>query len=527
MHLQLFDVAVGIIYVVIVLVVANLLQRGRRATIEEDQDFAPSTRALPWWAIGTSLIAANISAEQIIGMSGSAYAMGIGIASYEWLAALALVVVGKYFLPVFLKNKISTMPQFLRMRYGVKTQVTMGLFWIGLYTFVALTAIMWLGATAVHAVTGLSLTMSLILLALVAGNYALYVGLKAAAFTDVVQVAMLVLGGLVISIFSLEQISAAAGGSSGIGGLVFGFQTLQARLPEHFHMILTPDSPYYKYLPGISVLLGGMWVVHFAYWGFNQYIVQRALTARSIHEVHNGVILAAFIKLLMPVIVVLPGICAAFLLPHLGRPDEAYPNLMTLLPSGLLGFVFVALVAAIIASMGSTLSSIATIFTNDVLKALYTGASKRFLVIVGRFAAIVALILAMAVSAPLLGHFDQAFQYIQEFNGFFTPGITVIFLLGLFWKRATETGALLAAVGSVVISTIYAVFLPAVPFIERMGYAFAICLVLAVGASLLRKSKERTSSIDVSGIDYSTGPIYNIAAVLIVAILTALYWWWW
>jgi solute:Na+ symporter, SSS family len=526
MHLQLFDVAVIIIYAVIVLAVANLLQRGRR-TSEDDQDYTPSSRALPWWAIGTSLIAANISAEQIIGISGSAYAMGIGIAAYEWLAAFALVVVGKYFLPVFLKNRISTMPQFLRLRYGVKTQVTMGLFWIGLYTFVSLTAIMWLGATAVHAVTGLSLTMSLILLALVAGNYALYVGLKAAAFSDVVQVAMLVLGGLVISFFSLEQISASAGGGGGIDGLVFGFQTLQTRLPEHFHMILAPDNPYYKYLPGIAVLLGGMWIVHFAYWGFNQYIVQRALTARSIHEVHNGVVLAAFLKLLMPLIVVLPGICAAYLMPHLSRSDEAYPALMTLLPSGLLGFVFVALVAAIIASMGSTLSSIATIFTVDVFKVLHKKASKRLQVIIGRFAAIAALIIAMAVATPLLGHFDQAFQYIQEYNGFFTPGITVIFVLGMFWKRTTETGALLAAVGSVAISAFYAVFFPAVPFIERMGYAFGICLVLAVGASLASKTKETASGIDVSGIDYSTGPIYNIAIIAIAAILAGLYWLWW
>jgi SSS family solute:Na+ symporter len=264
MHLKLFDVVVIIVYATLVLVVAHLLQRGRRVHADEDQDYTPSTRALPWWAIGTSLIAANISAEQIIGMSGSAYAMGIGIASYEWLAAFALLVVGKYFLPVFLKNQVSTMPQFLKLRYGARTQVTMAVFWIGLYTFVSLTAIMWLGATAVSAVTGLSLTMSLILLGLVAGNYALYVGLRGTGGADVVHVTMLVLGGIVISYFSLEQISANAGGSGGLHGLIFGFQTLQARLPEHFHMILRPDNPYYKYLPGITVLLGGMWIVHFA-----------------------------------------------------------------------------------------------------------------------------------------------------------------------------------------------------------------------------------------------------------------------
>jgi len=527
MHLKLFDVAVIILYATLVLVVAHVLQRGRRNGSDEDADYTPSSRALPWWAIGTSLIAANISAEQIIGMSGSAYAMGIGIASYEWLAAFALIVIGKYFLPVFLKNQISTMPEFLKLRYGARTQVTMALFWIGLYTLVSLTAIMWLGATAVHAVTGLSLTMSLILLGLVAGNYALYVGLRSAAFSDVVQVVMLVIGGLVISYFALEQISASEGGGGGLHGLLFGFQTLQTRLPHHFHMILRPDNPYYKYLPGITVLLGGMWIVHFAYWGFNQYIVQRALTARSIREVQNGVVLAAFLKLLMPVVVVLPGIAAALLLPDLNRSDEAYPTLMLLLPSGLLGLVFVALVAAIIASMGSTLSSIATIFTMDVLSVVHKGTTKRLMIIIGRFAAIVALIIAMVVSVPLLGHFDQAFQYIQEYNGFFTPGITVIFLLGMFWPRATETGALLAAFGSVVLSTGMAIFMPQIPFLERMGWVFAICLALAITASLIEWNKAKTSTIDVSGIDYSTGAIYNVAAVVIVALLGGLYWWWW
>jgi SSS family solute:Na+ symporter len=523
MHLKLIDVAVIILYATLVLAVAHLLQRGRRSRSDEDTDYAPSTRALPWWAIGTSLIAANISAEQIIGMSGSAYAMGIGIASYEWLAAFAMIVIGKYFLPVFLKNHIATMPQFLKMRYGTKTQVTMAVLWICLYTFVALTAIMWLGATAVHAITGLSLIMSLVLLGLVAGNYALYVGLKATAFTDVVQVVMLVLGGLVISYFALAQIATSAGGH----GLIFGLQTLQTRLPEHFHMILAPDNPYYKYLPGMTVLFGSMWIVQFAYWGFNQFIVQHALAARSIREVQNGMVLAAFLKLLMPVIVVLPGIAAAFLLPHLGRSDEAYPNLMLLLPSGLLGFVFVALVAAIIASMGSTLSSIATIFTVDVMKVVHKGANKRLLVIVGRFAAIVALIIAMAVSAPLLGHFDQAFQYIQEYNGFFTPGIIVIFLLGLFWKRATETGALLAGVGSVLASALLAIFVPHMPFLVRMSWVFGICLTLAVSASLLQWKKARTSTIDLSGIDYSTSVVYNLAAAVIVGMLAGLYWWWW
>ena len=519
MHLQLFDVIVIILYATFVLVVSQFAGRGKGGDVAELEGYAPQSRALPWWAIGTSLIAANISAEQIIGMSGSAYAMGIAIASYEWLAALVLLIVGKYFLPIFLKNKIQTMPEFLRRRYGQSTQIVMAAFWIGLYIFVGLTSILWLGATAVHTVTGLTLVASLILLGLFAGNYALTVGLKAMAFTDVVQVSMLVLGGLVISYLALERVS----GGAGLVGLLDGFRILSTKLPDHFHLILHANNPYYKYIPGIGVLLGGMWIVHLSYWGFNQYIVQRALTARSIREVQKGVVLAAYLKLLIPALVVMPGIAAAILVPHLERSDEAYPYVMTFLPSGVLGFVFVALVAAIVASMGSALSSIATIFTVDIFKVVRKETTDRQLVIVGRFVAIGALAMAMLSAVPLLGHFDQAFQYIQEFNGFFTPGIVVIFLLGMFWARATEKGALVAAIGSPLASLVFWLYLPQVPFLDRMACVFLFCAIAAVAVSLFDRSKAQQSSIEVKGIDFSTSPGFNAAGVMLVLILVVLY----
>lgn len=519
MHLRLFDIIVIIFYAILVLAVAHLFQRAGRTDDDDYDDRAPKHRALPWWAIGTSLIAANISAEQIIGMSAAAYALGMGVAAYEWLAAFAMVVIAKYFLPIFLKNQVLTMPQFLRLRYGAKTQVTLALFWIALYTLVSLTATMWLGANAVHAVTGLSLTMSVILLGLVAGNYALYVGLKGAHFTDVVQVAMLVLGGLVMAVFALEQIGAGK-------GLVAGYMQLSAGLPEHFHMILKPANPYFKYLPGLTAVFGSMWIIQFSYWGCNQYIVQRALAASSVREVQRGVVLAAFLKLLMPLIVVLPGLAAAYLLPPpLARADEAYPLLMNMLPPGLLGFVFVALVAAIIASTGSTLSSIAKIFTNDVVAVLYPKVSHRLLIIIGRFTAIGALIIAMVLAAPLLGHWDQAFQYIQEYTAFLSPGVVVIFALGLFWPRANETGALWAAGTSVIGSGFYALYLPQLPFMVRMGYVFLLCLTVAIAGSLL--TKRAASEIGTDGVDFKTEPSYNAAAALIVLCLIGLYWCFW
>ena len=270
-----------------------------------------------------------------------------------------------------------------------------------------------------------------------------------------------------------------------------------------------------------------MWVMHFSYWGFNQFISQRALEANSIRQVQHGVVLAAFLKLLIPVFVVLPGIAALSLVPGLTRPDEAYPRLMTLLPSGLMGFVFVALVAAIVSSMGSTLSSIAVIFSKDFLKNTPLGRNDRRRIIAGRFVAIVALIFAMLAAMPILGRIDQAFQYVQDFTGFLTPGVLTIFLTGMFWRRATEKGALAAVVGSVTISAVLRVFLPQVPFIDRIGGTFLACMGLAIAVSLLHPERKVVSTIDTAGIDYSTDATFNTAGLVILAILIALYTLWW
>jgi solute:Na+ symporter, SSS family len=413
-----------------------------------------------------------------------------------------------------------------------------------MYVFVNLTSILWLGSTAFSTVTGISQEMSLVILAVFCGAYALYGGLKAIALTDVVQVTMLVLGGMVIVFISLTHVS---GDVSALGAL-HGFQMLLDKVPNnHFHMILHPDNPFYKDLPGLSVILGGMWVANLSYWGFNQYIIQRGLAAKNIHEAQKGIVLAAFLKLLIPLLVVVPGIAAIVIAPHI-KNDQAYPTLMTLLPPGLLGIVFAALIAAIIASLGSKVNSIATIFTMDVFKTFNKKTSEKGLVITGRITAITALVIAVLVAKPLIGGFDQAFQFIQDFSGFFTPGITVIFLLGLFWKRATEAGALVAAVGSVVISgvcylgayigglaTVQAhpaiasalVYASKVPFMNRMGYTFLACLVLAIIASLMQTPKPQNVTVDVQNVDYSTTTSFKIAAVAIIAILIALYATWW
>jgi SSS family solute:Na+ symporter len=555
MHLSAIDIAVVILYAVFIFVLAQLVSREKKGHAKNSQDYFLASRALPWWAIGTSLIAANISAEQIIGMSGSGYAIGLGIASYEWMAALTLLIVGVFFLPVFLKNQIYTMPEFLKRRYGPNIQFVMAILWLLMYVFVNLTSILWLGSTAFSTVTGISQQYSLIILATFCGVYALYGGLKAIALTDVVQVTMLVLGGLVILFIALTHIS----GDVSALGAVHGFQMLLHKVPDnHFHMILHPDNPFYKDLPGLSVILGGMWVANISYWGFNQYIIQRALAAKSIHEAQKGIVLAAFLKLLIPLIVVVPGIAAVLIASHaqMACPDDitkicndrAYPTLMTLLPHGLLGIVFAALIAAIIASLGSKVNSIATIFTMDVFKTFNKKTSEKGLVITGRITAITALIIAVIVAKPLIGNFKQAFQFIQDFSGFFTPGICVIFLLGLFWKRATEAGALVAAVGSVLISGVCYLgeniaqlgfvqvhadaartltYLSNIPFMNRMGYTFLVCLGLAVIVSLLQRPKPEAVTVDVTNIDYSTTISFKIASGAIIAILIALYATWW
>jgi len=533
MTLSNIDLTVVILYAIGIFALAQYVSREKAGHTKDSSDYFLASKSLPWWAIGASLIAANISAEQIVGMSGSGYAIGLAIASYEWMAAITLLIVGKYFLPIFLRNGIYTMPQFLEQRYGPSIRTLMAVFWLGLYVFVNLTSIIWLGSIAVNQVAGVDQDIALIGLGLFALLYQIKGGLKAVALTDIVQVTLLVFGGLMVTGITLSQI--------GDGSILAGFSELTRRAPEKFDMILSPDNPFYKDLPGLSVLIGGMWIANLSYWGFNQYIIQRALAAKDIKEAQKGIVFAAFLKLLMPVIIVLPGIAAVVLAPDLAKPDEAYPTMMRLLPTGILGLVFAALIAAIIASTASKINSIATIFTLDIYakhkgyvtkaeggtETIADPAIEKKLVRVGRITAAVAIVLAMMTARPLLGKSEQAFQYIQEYTGFFTPGIVVIFLLGLFWKKATEAGALAAAIASFGVSLALKYLAPEIPFMNRMVIVFLVSLGLAVVISLIRPQAREANRIVTSDVDYSTTRGFNIAGVGVVAILIALYSIWW
>lgn len=509
-------------YCVVILALAVWISREPAGRRKDTSDYFLAGKALPWWAIGASLIAANISAEQVVGMSGSGFVVGLGIASYEWMAAASLLIVGKYFLPVFLKRGIHTMPQFLEQRYDASVKFVMSVFWLGLYTLVNLTAILWLGATAIQTLTGLPALYGMLLLSAFAIAYSLYGGLKAIALTDIIQVVLLVAGGLLLSWLALDKI---AGG----GGPVSGFMTMLDVAPQKFDMILSRDNPEYMNLPGIGVLIGGMWIMNLSYWGFNQYIIQRALASRSIDEAQKGIVFAAFLKMLMPLVIVLPGIAAYVLMQtpsstiEIASPDSAYPTLLGGAPAGIRGLIFAGLVGAIVSSLGSMMNSISTIFTLDIYRSLRPGdEQEKHLVAIGRGASIVALAIAIAVAQPLLGNFPQAFQYIQEFTGFFTPGICAIFILGVFWKRATGAGALCAALGSFGLSVAGKLFLSGIPFMDRVLYVFFACCAVIVLVSLLRP-KPQPGAVDLADVSFRTSRAYWLGSGAVAALLIAVY----
>jgi SSS family solute:Na+ symporter len=330
-QLQTLDYFVFFFYFILVSGYGYWIYQRKKTNVESTKDFFLAEGSLTWWAIGASLIASNISAEQFIGMSGNGFSMGLGISTYEWMAAATLVIVAVFFMPIYLKNKIYTMPQFLSQRYNPTVSLIMAVFWLALYILVNLTSILYLGALAVSGISGLDFTFCMIGLAVFAIIITIG-GMKVIGYTDVIQVFFLVIGGLATTYLAVNLVS----GEAGVDGVLSGIKMMRENHDDHFHMIFPKGSPFYMQLPGLTVLLGGMWIVNLNYWGCNQYITQRALGA-DLKTARNGILFAAFLKLLMPVIVVLPGIAAyalyskgMFQAEMLGpdgtiNPDKAYP----------------------------------------------------------------------------------------------------------------------------------------------------------------------------------------------------------
>ena len=505
-------------YCVGIVSLATYVSRAKSGEERSAEDYFLAGRTLPWWAIGASLIAANISAEQIIGMSGQGFVVGMAIAVWELTAAIALIIMAKYFLPLFLEKKIYTMPQFLEQRFDKRVSLVLSFFWLIVYIFINLTSVLWLGSLAINALTGLDLFYGLVLLAIFSLAYSLSGGLKAVAMTDAVQVILLIFGGLAVSFIALNIISES-------NGVIEGMRVVMNEMPEKFDMVLSADNPSYKDLPGVWILLGlGVWIGHFFYWGFNQYITQRALAAKDIKEAQKGVMFAAYLKLLMPIVIVLPGICAAILFPMLEKSDQAYPTMMSLLPNGLLGLTFAALIAAIVSSLASMSNSISTIFTMDIYKYFKNdNVSQSNLIQVGRITVIVSVLIATLVAQPLLGSFESIFQYIQNFTGYFSPGIVVIFLVALFWKKATSMSVLIAALISLIASILISINFPELPFIHRMTIVFVLSALGCIVTTHLQGYKDQAKAIDLSTVNFSTSKAFNLNTIIIIYALVCIY----
>ena len=552
--LQTLDYLVFLFYFIIVAGYGFwVYTRKKQASTSASHDYFLAEGSLTWWAIGASLIASNISAEQFIGMSGNGFKMGLAISAYEWMAAATLIIVAIFFIPVYLKNKIYTMPQFLNQRYNSTVAMIMAVFWLLLYVVVNLTSILFLGALAISSISGLSITFCMIMLAIFSIVIALG-GMKVIGYTDVIQVFFLILGGLVTTYLALNLVSEKFGTT----GTITGLKLLMQHADDHFHMILKQDNKNYVSLPGLSVLIGGMWITNLNYWGCNQYITQRALGA-DLKTARSGILFAAFLKLLMPVIVVLPGI-AAYVLHQQGSfqqellnnqgviaGDKAYPVLLNLLPVGLKGLSFAALTAAIVASLAGKVNSISTIFTLDIYqKVINKVSTEKNLVWVGKIVLVIAMLIAVII-APHLGIDKGGFDYIQEYTGFVSPGIFAMFILGFFWKKTTSDAALFATIGGFGMSVLLK-FLPnwvdlsfltpfgflapnygnggvfEIPFLDRMGLVFLFCVIGMYVISVIQvKRGVKTNGLEIDRSMFKMNPAFAAGALIIAGIIIALY----
>lgn len=558
MGLSLLDSLVFVAYCALILGIGLWVSRDKKGHEKSAEDYFLAGKSLPWWAIGASLIAANISAEQFIGMSGSGFAIGLAIASYEWMAAITLIIVGKYFLPIFIEKGIYTIPEFVEKRFSTQLKTILAYFWIALFVFVNLTTVLYLGARAMDTVIGSgdgSLMMySIIGLGLFAAAYSLWGGLSAVAWTDVVQVVLLVAGGLITTFIALSDVSPT-------GNIIDGFVHIYKTVPGKFSMILskgemiTPGGKdAYWDLPGLAVLVGGMWVANLYYWGFNQYIIQRTFAAKSLQESQKGIVFAGFLKLIIPLIVVIPGIIAYVMNidpvtglltsesmdPSFMNSDGSIANdnaapwlIRNFVPMGLKGLVLAALAAAIVSSLASMLNSTATIFTMDIYRQqINRNATDKQTVTVGRITAAVALVIAMFI-APRLGSLGQAFQFIQEYTGIVSPGILAVFLTGLFWKRATNKAAIWGVILSVPIALYFKVapngwsdasVFVTLPFMDQMMITALLSIaVIVVMSHIEGGGKPNEKGIALSKGLFKTSRAFNIGAIAIILICTILY----
>lgn len=538
------------------------LHKLEKRKVTSSANFFLAEGSLTWWAIGASIIASNISAEQMTGMSGSGFQLGLAISSYEWMGALTLLVVAIFFMPVYLKNKIFTMPQFLNQRYNSKVAMIMAVFWLLLYVVVNLLSILYLGAVAIAGISGLDFAICVFILAIFSVLIALG-GMKVVGYTSAIQVFFLVLSGFIALFISLNMIG-------GKDGIFVGFTILRTEAVDHFHMIFKRENPYYIDLPGLSVLFGGMWIANLNYWGCNQYITQRALGA-SLPVARKGILFAAFLKMLMPFIIVIPGIAIYYLYSHnmiepslidsrnmagetVAESNKAYPALLTLLPAGIKGITIAAFAATVVASLAAKVNSISTIFTLDIYKKVFNKeASENKLIVIGKIVILIStavgILLTLGLGDSLMGQGKQGFQFIQEYTGFVSPGIFAMFLLGLFWKKTTSNAALFAMIFGFIFSILLK-YLPGIanievlhlmgmsvsnksgifeiPFLDRMAIVFVLCVLGMYVISLIDNLKGvKPNSLEIDTSMFKTSNGFAVGSLIIIGLLAALYTMFW
>tara|TARA_B100001029_G_scaffold160275_1_gene148187 strand:+ start:4551 stop:6173 length:1623 start_codon:yes stop_codon:yes gene_type:complete len=526
------------LYAVSLIAIATYVSISKKGEKKTAEDYFLAGRSLPWWAIGASLIAANISSDQLIGMNGDAYAFGIAIATYEWTAAVALIVIGKFLLPVYLKQQVFTMPQLLLQRFDKRVSTMLAILMLIMYVMVILPVVLWMGAKAINNLTGLDLILSMILLGALSLAYSLYGGLKSVAMTDIIQVALLVFSGLYVSYLGLNAISDG-------NGVIEGFMMLQSEFPEKFDAILsyTPKAEdpeaYANYvkLPGIWVLIGGLWIGHFYYWGTNQYITQRALGAKSLNEAQNGLMFAGVLKIFMPIVVVLPGLIAVALegspnFPSLINPENnevdrtnAYPSMLSLLPNGMLGLAFAALIAAIVSSLASLSNSVSTIFTMDIYRK-DQDINNPSLVNIGRAAGLAGLVVSIIVAPIFLGSLPSAFQYVQEYMGLFSPVILFVFLSAIFVRTSNSRSVLIGSIAGLISGVAMKLYVLNVeealiePFFHQMLVSFGVAFIFSY---LFSGSKTNQKVFQFSNEDFRTSKLFNAGSIFIIVMLVFIY----
>jgi len=517
-------------YLCIIIGIAIWISRRGKEEKETTEGYFLAGKSLPWYIIGGSLIASNISAEQFIGMSGDGFRVGLAIATYEFMAAATLILVAWFILPIFLKKGIFTMPQFVEQRFDKNVRTGLAVFWLLIFVFVNITSVLYLGALTLEKTLGLNLFYGVLGLALYSATFSIYGGLKTVVWTDMIQVVFLIAGGLTTTYFALD----AYGGGV---GFFDGLDKLYTDVGNRFNMVLFKGELTYvndsgetkdawEMLPGLSVLIGGMWIANLYYWGMNQYIIQRALAAKSLFEARKGIAFAALMKLILPLIVVIPGIVAFAMKAPIDKGDQVYAWVLNeFIGVGFKGICFAAVIAAVGSSISSMVNSASTIFTLDLYKPYFgKGASEEKLVRIGKITAAVCLLIGITI-APQFKALESAFSFIQKYTGYFSPGILVIFLFGLFWKRTSAPAALWVVLLSLPLSLgLDLSFSDSIlPFMNKMGVSFIVLSIVIIGISVMTNKGDDEKAIELTPDLFKTSPTFNIMSILVVGILAAIY----